>query len=228
MDEFIKFPQTSHLLNSSGGITRDDKLLAKDVAEVFFREAIVIEEKVDGANLGFSLSDGGTIRAQNRGNYVNAKSHPQFALLDQWIERHENALWELLYDGSILYGEWCYARHSIPYDRLPDWFLAFDLYDRKKGVFLSREQRQEKLRGLGLAAVPLVAEGIFTRAEIAGLLDSQSALYEGPVEGVVLRQDSPDGWLIQRAKLVRPDFAQAISEHWSKGKLVPNRLRSIY
>lgn len=51
MDEFIKFPQTSHLLDSSGGITRDDKLLANDVAEVFFREAIVIEEKVDGANM---------------------------------------------------------------------------------------------------------------------------------------------------------------------------------
>lgn len=159
---------------------------------------------------------------------MDAKSHPQFALLDQWIAGHENSLWELLSDGNILYGEWCYAHHSIPYDRLPDWFLAFDLYDRKQGAFLSRDQRQKRLHGLGISEVPLLTEGVFSRTEIVNLLESQSALYQGHVEGVVLRQDDPDGWLIQRAKLVRPDFIQSIGEHWSKGKLVPNRLGSIY
>ena len=34
-------------------------------------------------------------------------------------------------------GEWCVARHSIKYDKLPGYFIAFDLYDRleKKLLF---------------------------------------------------------------------------------------------
>lgn len=228
MTELFKFPHTYHLFDSGGSLSRGDKLLPATEAELFYRNRLVMEEKVDGANIGFSLSDDGTIRVQNRGNFVEANSHPQFALLDQWISLHEDALWELLVDGNILFGEWCYARHSIGYDRLPDWFLAFDLYDRQQGTFLSREQRHAKLQGTEIAEVPFLAEGVFTRSEVEKFLTAPSALYDGPVEGVVLRQDHSEGFLVRRAKVVRPDFIQAIGEHWSKGKLVPNRLQSFY
>jgi hypothetical protein len=30
----------------------------------------------------------------------------------------------------ILFGEWCRAQHSVFYSRLPDYFLAFDIWDR--------------------------------------------------------------------------------------------------
>ena len=39
-------------------------------------------------------------------------------------------LFEILSEKFILFGEWCYAQHSIFYDRLPDWFLGFDIYDK--------------------------------------------------------------------------------------------------
>ena len=39
-------------------------------------------------------------------------------------------------------GEWLYAKHSIHYTRLPDYFLAFDLYDRRTGVFHSSAERE--------------------------------------------------------------------------------------
>ena len=29
-------------------------------------------------------------------------------------------------DRLILFGEWCAAQHSLDYETLPDWFLAFD------------------------------------------------------------------------------------------------------
>jgi hypothetical protein len=38
----------------------------------------------------------------------------------------------------ILFGEWLAAQHSIAYDSLPDLFLAFDIYDKEAGRFLSR------------------------------------------------------------------------------------------
>ena len=35
----------------------------------FLRYELVVEEKVDGANLGISFDENGTIRVQNRGEY---------------------------------------------------------------------------------------------------------------------------------------------------------------
>ena len=38
----------------------------------------------------------------------------------------------------VLYGEWLCARHTVAYDKLPDWFVAFDIFDVPAGRFLSR------------------------------------------------------------------------------------------
>jgi hypothetical protein len=58
------------------------------------------------------------------------------------------------------------------------------------------------------------------------LMDRPSMFNEaGGMEGVVLRWEE-GGWLKERAKMVRPDFLQAISEgHWSKAQLVRNTVR---
>ena len=39
----------------------------------------------------------------------------------------------------ILFGEWMAAKHSIHYNKLPDTFIAFDLYDQTQGKFLSHQ-----------------------------------------------------------------------------------------
>jgi atypical dual specificity phosphatase len=55
-----------------------------------------VEEKVDGANLGFSLdSDLGRIVAQNRSHYVCSADHPQFRLLDKFIAQHSQEMCDL-------------------------------------------------------------------------------------------------------------------------------------
>ena len=45
---------------------------------------------------------------------------------------HNDSLYEILDQDTILFGEWLYAKHSISYNNLPDYFLAFDLYNKKK------------------------------------------------------------------------------------------------
>ena len=47
---------------------------------------------------------------------------------------------QFLFSGNdkVLYGEWLYARHTVVYDKLPDWFLAFDVFDSRKGKFMCR------------------------------------------------------------------------------------------
>ena len=63
-----------------------------------------------------------------------------------------------------------------------------------------------------------------TRAELRQLvLESRSAFRDGPLEGVVIRRED-ELWLLDRAKLVRPDFTQAIDTHWRSRMLEWNRL----
>ncbi len=127
--------------------------------------------------------------------------------------------------GHVLFGEWCYAQHSIFYDRLPDWFLAFDVFDGSEGRFWSVERRNALLSLSGLAAVPQVATGRFSVPELLKLLNGQSAYGDLLREGVYLRRER-GGWLEGRAKVVRAEFAQAIGEHWSNKRLITNVIQA--
>ena len=85
---------------------------------------VQVEEKLDGANLGFSVSSDGTLQVQNRGPYLEAPYLRQFSRLDAWLLHRERMLTDALSNGLILFGEWCAARHSIDYSNFPDWFCV--------------------------------------------------------------------------------------------------------
>ena len=220
--DFVKFPDTPHLLWLGTAAVREDKVLARADAESFLRQPVIVEEKVDGANLGVCFDAHGNLLAQNRGNFVERGTKGQFAPLWKWLADRETQLFDSLEDRLILFGEWCYARHSIHYTRLPDFFLAFDVFDRHQQRFMSSPRRDEVVGELELATVPKVGAGAFRFDEIPSLI-GPSCLYHGPMEGIYLRQESP-AWLIQRAKVVRAEFVQQMGEHWSKQSLVPNQL----
>ena len=201
---------------------RGDKVLTESERDAFLTHEVTVEEKVDGANLGLSFDAHGNIRAQNRGAYLHLPGSGQWKKLGEWLALHTDALFEHLSDRFILFGEWCYAQHSIFYDRLPDWFLAFDIYDREAGRFLATTRRDRLLGEMHISKVPDIARGRFTYSEIQKLL-SQSKLTNQPAEGIYLRIDHGD-WLEQRAKLVRPAFIQAVEQHWTRSAIRPNRL----
>jgi hypothetical protein len=222
--DFAKFPTTPHLLWLGTTAPRADKVLARDEAESFLRMPVIVEEKVDGANLGISFDMHGNLSAQNRGNPVERGTKGQFAPLWTWLAERETYLFDALEDRLILFGEWCYARHSIHYTRLPDFFLAFDIFDKREQHFMSSPRRDEIVGKLKMATVPKVAEGVFSLGEVPHLI-GRSSLYDGPMEGIYLRQENVS-CLVQRAKVVRAEFVQQIGEHWSKQPLIPNRLWS--
>jgi len=221
-DDFFKFPSTPHLATLPGVVIRDDKVLSESGRDEFLQHDLVFEEKVDGANLGISFDSEGNIRAQNRGSYLHLPGSGQWKKLDQWLMLRTDSLFEYLSDRYILFGEWCYAQHSIFYDRLFDWFLGFDLYDKQVGKFLSADRRDELLRKMGIVQVPVIVRGRFTYPELKKLL-SESKLTNQPAEGLYLRFDKDD-WLVQRAKLVRPEFIQSVEQHWSHTAVKPNQL----
>ena len=222
-DDFFKFPSTSHLTLLGEVEVRGDKVMSEFDRNEFLRHELVVEEKVDGANLGLSFDAEGNIRAQNRGAYLPLPSTGQWKKLADWLARRTDELFEQLTDRYILFGEWCYAQHSVVYDRLPDGFLGFDIYEKNTDGFFSCTRRDEIFRALGISQVPKVDQGHFTLAKLSELL-SQSQLGDRPAEGLYLRFDQGD-WLVQRAKLVRPAFIQAVERHWTHSGIKANRLR---
>ena len=223
MTSFFRFPHTPHLAWLGPGSPRDDKVLLPDDVDALLDGDVVIEEKVDGANIGFSVGREGELRVQNRGSYLDREHlHPQFRSLTSWLPAREDALVEALGSDLVLFGEWCFAVHSVAYDQLPDWFLGFDVYERATGAFWDTSRRDSFLVALGLHPVPRLAAGRFTVAECRQLL-GESRVGRGLMEGLVVRKEA-GGHTTTRAKLVRAEFTQAIDEHWSRRRLQRNQL----
>ena len=251
MEQFRKFPRTYHLFEvQKGRMARDDLLLDKTDAKPFYTLPVTVEEKIDGSNLGLSLEpiDDGTtsngngssgnspttrrILAQNRSHYVTSQSHGQFKALDTWINEHYDALYRILSPNYILFGEWLYAKHSIHYDRLPGYFVAFDVYDRTREAYLSVAERNRRLKGSGIPIIKSLVrdEVLGDRKRYEQLLETRSEYSLGPnvkVEGVYVRVDDPQtGLLKHRCKIVRPDFIQTVdtSGHWMTKEVVKNQI----
>lgn len=223
MTDFFRFPHSPHVAWLGQGKPRDDKVLAPHEVSDLLAGEVVVEEKVDGANLGFSVGDDGVLRGQNRGSYLDLDApQGQWQPLKRWLSTRRHALVDMLGANLMLFGEWCYAVHSVRYARLPDWFLAFDVYDRSAGEFWSVDRRNEFAEELDVATVPELGRGRFTVESLKSLL-GRSRVTDGPAEGLYVRREV-GGVLTTRAKLVRAEFVQAIAEHWSKRAIEENQL----
>lgn len=220
-DRFIRFPRTPHLIWLGASTPRSDKLMDRSDRERWLRRPAAVEEKVDGANLGLSVAPEGRIRAQSRGRYLEARDGGQWEPLWRWLALRAERLARALPPDHTVFGEWCYALHSCEYDALPDCFLLFDVYDRHRARFWSRRRRDAFAHEVGLATVPLLAEGNHDLDSLKALL-GPSRLGPQAAEGIYLRWDDAD-WLLARAKLVRPGWVMANDEHW-RGPLSVNRL----
>jgi hypothetical protein len=67
--------------------------------------------------------------------------------MKRWASHHTAWLRQTLGNRYVLYGEWLFARHTIPYDELPHYLLEFDVLDREADQFLRTDRRQALLDG---------------------------------------------------------------------------------
>jgi hypothetical protein len=233
-DAFIKYPRTPHLFGSKG--TDDDKHLSEAESHRFIAEkSLIVEEKIDGTNVGIHFSTAGELVLQCRGHLITTGMHPQYDLFKQWAAVKRPVLEERLQHRYILFGEWAYARHSVHYRQLPHYFFEYDIYDKELAAFLSLEKRLALLEGTGVHTVPVVHQGQLEREQLADLIgpshfDSHFAnpltnRSDNLMEGLYLRIED-DGAVSGRAKFVRPEFVERIkqSTHWQHQQMVPNLL----
>jgi hypothetical protein len=153
-----KYPRTRHLQGSRLQ-PGDEDLEAARFAEIEGR-ALVVEEKLDGANAGVSFDDDGRLWLQSRGHHLTGGYRERhFDLLKTWASCHKDALHAALGSRYVMYGEWLYAKHTVFYDRLPHYFMEFDVLDRYTGAFLSTPRRRALLAEAPVVSVPVLHEG---------------------------------------------------------------------
>jgi atypical dual specificity phosphatase len=224
----FKFPRTPHIIDL-GAATSDD--VFTDAARPLVKGHVILTEKVDGSNMGFSLSsDRSQIIIQNRSHYINPLTHEQFKKLGYWVDRHRRDLLKILGrdehfpERYILFGEWLFATHSIPYTHLRDLFLAYDLYDRSTAQWADRKSLSGLLAPTTLHMVPIIHEGDMPSSEeLKNMVQRQSKFWDGRIEGVYVKVENY-GRVVERGKVVRADFI-AGNEHWTKGGLRVNGLQ---
>jgi ATP-dependent RNA circularization protein (DNA/RNA ligase family) len=222
-EHFIKFPSTPHLALLGNTKIRNDKVMSNEERETFLKHRLVVEEKVDGSNMGISFDVAANIKIQSRGSYLHSPYSGQWKKLEEWLKPKSDNFFDFLGDRFILFGEWCFALHSVFYNKLPDWFLGFDIFDREHRKFFSVQRRDVFFEKMNIIPVPRLKMGFFSITELQNLFSS-SHLADMPAEGLYLRLDH-DAWLEQRAKLVRSEFIQSIGRHWLKSGIKKNQLR---
>ncbi|HYZ83480.1 MAG TPA: RNA ligase family protein [Bryobacteraceae bacterium] len=223
MMPILKYPRTPHL--SGSRLQPGDEDLKVIARETLVGQTFVIEEKVDGSNTAISFDEDGGLVLQSRGHLLTGGPRErQFDLFKRWANHHCDALRRILGRRYVMYGEWLYARHTISYDRLPHYFLEFDILDRESGSFLDTQRRRDLLSGSPVLSVPVLA--------VARIRDIES--YIGPsrfssaelIEGLYLKREE-NGVVTDRYKFVRPGFLQAVVDsgsHWMDRPIEPNGL----
>jgi RNA ligase len=233
-DDFVKYPRTPHLFGSKG--TDDDKHLGHKESEEFIKDpSLIVEEKLDGTNVGIHFTTAGRMVLQCRGHEITEGMHPQYDLFKQWTAVKRNVFEEMLENRFILYGEWLYAKHSVHYRGLPHYFFEFDIYDKDAGEFLDLTTRLKMLEGTGIQTVPVIHRGKATLEKLVDLVANSAfdSIFENPIsgstdalmEGLYLRTEA-QGRVTGRAKMVRPEFVEKVkqSEHWQHQAMVQSLL----
>ena len=230
-----KYPRTQHLCGSK--LQKGDEDLSQIPFSAIFGKNIVIEEKIDGANSAVSFDQNGDLLLQSRGHYLTGGYRERhYAPMKVWANIHRDKFYKVLGKRYIMFGEWMYAKHTVYYDMLPDYFMEFDIYDREQQVFLDTNTRRDFTDEIGIiSSVPILGKGIYkteksilshlgpsnyksgshienlrATAEKLGL-DADKVIAETDpsmlMEGLYIKVEE-DGIVKERMKYVRASFAQ--------------------
>lgn len=200
-----RYPRIPHLVRTES-VDRTDGLVPADEVPSWLQHPVVVEEKLDGANVSIWLQDG-ALQVGSRGGADAVDRAGQLGPLRAHVHRYHDIFRSLLAPDTLLYAEWLWFTHTIEYDRLPDHLVCLDLWSAERG-FVPVTERDRRCRQSGLALPPRLFDGVLGSLGALRQLMGRSRFGSGPMEGVVLRRD--DG---ARCKLLREGFRPAPGLH---------------
>ena len=212
-----KYPRTPHLPWSPGG-TKDDRRV--ESVDSFIGRELIITEKVDGSNLCMTRSN---VFARSHGA---APGHISF----DYAKGLHAGLSHTIDNGVSLFGEYCYAVHSIAYTKIDGYFLLFGARDDTINKWYSWDDVELQAMDSCVLTVPVLWRGMVDSAEQleerTNSLCEDASYFGGDREGVVVRlADSfaDEDFSKSVAKWVRANHVQT-DDHWKSRTVVRQRV----
>ena len=208
VSEKIKYPRTFHLPWSPGR-TEDDKTL-DSIDHFRSMESIVITEKLDGENTTI-------YKDYTHARSIDGRHHPS----RDWVKNLQYQIGWMIPEGWRICGENMYAKHSIDYSGLTNYFYVFSVWNGSQ--CLSWEDTIRFCEDLSLEIVPVLYRGSYP--DDFSLFQDKS-LYGEEQEGYVVRNAEGfnyDDFQMNVAKFVRENHVQTDKhwrQNWEKNKLV--------
>lgn len=206
--EFHRIP---HFNKDISNMTHDDICTE---SEIQFPIKCYVQEKIDGANMGVSwLNDGPVLRNRkhilNKGySKIKTPAKKQFTSAWNWIHKHESDIKkaEKIWESPItIFGEYMWAKHSIEYNKLPDWFIAYDIWSVNDEKFLSPIMVDQILSQTSIKYIKPIETTLNSVQDIISLSEMESSYRDGIVEGIVIKTSNGD-FLNQSWKVVNSKF----------------------
>lgn len=223
------YPRIPHLDKNISKMSHDDILSDSSIA---YPINGYIQEKIDGANLGVSWYKNGPI-VRNRNNIlkkgyskIHTPSKEQFKSTWNWVHDHRKEIQkisDILMSEITIYGEWMLAQHSINYNKLPDWFIAYDIWVVEDNKFLSPKKVEELLSNTSISYIKPHEVNLNSIDEIVTWSEMNSDYRLGIREGVVIKTVEGD-YVKDTYKVVNKYFnrREDFNDKLIKNKLIYN------
>jgi hypothetical protein len=220
---FRKYEKTYRILVPQIDLKGKHYLSDADTKKLL-RGNVVISEKMDGANVGI-IRHKDHFRLQKRGSLVDVGEHYQFNFFKAWTQKNYDKLMQIP-ENTILYGELMICRHTIYYDMLPDYFLAFAWCDRETGEYYHRLDMEEMCDKIGIYTTPMIAQtSNIYKDELFDLIPNPSTYGHKQAEGLVVWNYKVN----MRGKVVLKKFQDSMdkSGHWTRRKIETNKVSDV-
>jgi len=161
-----------------------------------FKQELVITEKVDGSQMAIGWKNGQPYLQGKNSHIPEFDKRKAYYGAWSWAWANISKLEKL--SGFLVYGEWARVQHSLPYDDLPDWFLAFDVYDLEKARFLNWDKVVEFAKEVGLTTVPELHRGKVRKDELPFYVTNRKSRFSTSAILEETRFDDGERALIQK------------------------------
>lgn len=108
-------------------------------------DEIIVQEKLDGSNVGIAKKDGKILALTRAGYFANTSPYGMHHYFSDWVEKNKHRFNELLQDGERLAGEWLMQAHGTCYNLTHEPFVGFDILEKHERIpfdeFTSRIKR---------------------------------------------------------------------------------------
>jgi len=161
----------------------------KAIADIFITP-VVVEEKIDGSQFSFKKISETEWEAKSKNCELYADNIPNLfqPAMDTMLRLMPQLKTGWSYRGEAL----CRPKHNtLCYGRAPkEGLILFDIDDGLEN-YLSRKEKEDEARRLGLEVVPVLFEGTAENFEqLKGLLEAESCLGNVKIEGFVVKNYS--------------------------------------